>query len=157
MKLRLAIAIALAAVCGAATAQSYELKGYRLGDPLEKCPEDTTETQVKYGETSCLLGPTTLANLPVKHVLLSIFEGKIYSVIFVLRDTGRMAGMDVVQGLVGKYGQPLVVRPNINQYTWERADQMIAFDGYTGAVMAVDRTADNKMNAIKRAKNKTDL
>lgn len=155
---RAAFACAGVVFAFAAQAQdAMELKGYVLGAPMADCPAETVARTPRPPELMCQLGPTTLANQPVKAVVVSIYQGRIASVFFSLEERGRNAHGTLRDALQEKFGPPSDSKPHVNEYTWRRGQQGMRLDGWTGGVLLIDREAQTRMDRERRDSGKKDL
>jgi hypothetical protein len=148
---------ALAFAAGGACAQAFDLKGYAVGAPMADCPEETIKRGGKAPEIECHLGPTTLANAPVEHVILSIYEGKLVSVLFFLSKKGQYANGEVRDALMEKFGRPTSTKAHINEYNWLRPGQHLAMNGWQGHIYLYDTEATQRMKTERQQTNKKDL
>jgi hypothetical protein len=144
--------------CGSlAYAEGFEIKGYTLGAAMESCPAGTLERKQKGPVLYCSLGPTTLANQEVKSILISIFEGKLSSVMFNLAARGRNANSAVRDALVEKFGEPTGGRRHLGEYSWGRGSEALSFDGWSGLVLVFDRLVEERAKRQSTDANKKDM
>lgn len=156
MKQLVALAV-MAVASGVAGAEAFELKGYTIGAPIADCPEGTIKRGGKAPEIDCHLGPTTLANTPVEHIIVSLYEGKISSVLFFLSDKGQYANSAVRDALTEKFGAPTSAKTHVNQYHWLRAGQHMALNGWRGHLFVYDTAAQAQVKKAQQQTNKNDL
>lgn len=152
--------VAILAIPVAANAQGtpgMELKGFALGAPMSDCPAGTLQRTEKPPELLCLMGPNTLANEPVKSVLISIFDGRVASVMFFLERSGRYAHGNVRDALVEKFGPPDVSKSHLNEYGWRRGPERLALDGWKGHVVMYDSAEQERIRRVRSEAGKKDL
>lgn len=149
--------IAMTVAAGSAAAQAFEIKGYTIGAPMADCPDGTLKRGGKAPEIECHLGPTTLANTPVEHVILSLYDGKVLSVLFFLVSKGQYANTPVRDALAEKFGPPTSAKSHINEYHWLRAGQHMALNGWRGHLLIYDTAAQQQVRREQQQSNKKDL
>lgn len=152
-----ALVLISATAANCALAQDFALKDYRLGAPMERCPESATKVVPDGPSTTCILGPTTLANQLATEHLVTIYESKISAVTYRLASKGASANSDLLATLKEKFGEPDFSKPHLNEYIWGRDTKRMIFDGWKGYVLLVDRTASDEARKKKAISNKSDL
>jgi hypothetical protein len=149
--------LGLLAAGAAWSQQAPNLKEFTLRAPMSDCPAGTLQRLVRDPAIDCVLGPTTLANQPVKRVLLTLFEGRIQSVMFDFKQSGLYVSREVPDALTEKFGRPTSDKPHINQTTWKLGTDLLFFDGVEGSVILLDAEAERRISSIASRRNKKDL
>jgi hypothetical protein len=160
MRLILGLVIALSAMgAEAAHAETWALKDFQLGAAMPSCPAGTIDQKKSLaGSQLCMLGATTLANQPAKSVLLSAYEGRLYSVMLSLAAPGGFYAHSVVlDALKEKFGAPTLEKPRLNEAEWRNGTQILHFDGVAGIVILSDIEVENKVRSQGASGNKKDL
>lgn len=149
----------LALLSLSAHAQELELKGFKLGAPMEVCPDGSTASGKPGGrQTMCSFGPTTVANQPAKDQVVVFSGGVVVGVMIRLARQGFNANGEVLYALREKFGQPSAdSKPHINQYNWARGSHLLSLDGYKGLLMLLDLDAHRRDREIEGKQNKDDL
>ena len=140
-------------------AQAFDLKGFRLGEPMTECPAGSVVTS-KPGarQTMCSLGPTTVANQPASDHVVVFSGGAVIGVMIQLGQKGFHANGDVLQALKEKFGAPSSSsKSHLNRYEWESGGHLLLLDGYRGHLMLLDMPAHSRDRRLDGQTNKQDL
>lgn len=159
MKIRYTL-LALAVMATSAVAGNFDLKGYRLGDPMNACPAGSSARPNKEfpSETVCRMSGLTLANTPTEYVEVSFQDGHISTVLFSFpRASGRYAYSEVKDALIQKFGTPLSAKEHVNEYMWMSGEEVLGFDGWRGSLILFDRSEYKRNKANAAQKNKSDI
>jgi hypothetical protein len=161
MRLTLGLVIALAAMgAEAAHAETWALKDFQLGAAMPSCPAGTIDQKKSLGGSQlCMLGATTLANQPAKSVLLSAYDGRLYSVMLSL--AAHLAGSMRTASCSMRSRKSSALRrlekPRLNEAEWRNGTQILHFDGVAGIVILSDIEVENKVRSQGASGNKKDL
>lgn len=146
-----------AALCTGAGAQDLGLKEFTLGAEMSTCPGNTVKQTVTGLRLMCKLNATTLANQDVLDVTISIYDGRLIGAFFNLGVGGQYSHPEVLAALQEKFGKPSRAKPHLNQYSWDRGQKSLGFDGWKGHVILVDFEAEKQLRSKEASTNKADL
>lgn len=161
---RMALALALAGgISQSAPAQApaagFSLRGYEVGAPLDSCPDNNTMPAPAFlaGATLCRLAGGELGGTNVSWIFLTLWNGRIISLGAMLPERGRHVGLTLVEALTEKYGPPDASKAHIAVYRWRLPGQEMAFDGYSGSLIATDTGAMADLRKTNAKKNSGNL
>lgn len=137
--------------------ESFSLKGFSLGQPLNTCPTGSRLLGNSAGFISCSIGPTTYAGTQSEKFYVTIVDGKIAGAQIHLGHGGPNGHSSVADAMIEKFGLPSFRKDHINELKWEKGNQILSFDGWKGVVLMVDLDLYEKGKAARAAEGKKDL
>lgn len=142
---------------GATASDDYSIKGYRIGQPMESCPDGSSTDGSRV--VMCQIDTNTYAGAKVRAASIAVFEKEVIGVMISLVDRGQHANSGVLAALTTKLGSPdgRTSQPRLNSYSWKNGTQFFSFDGWKGIVLLTDTAKHERAVKLSAEINKNDL
>jgi hypothetical protein len=156
MRWQLAFAVAVLSTVTPSPATAFEVKGYTPGMEISKV-DLTGCTKIDNADSGVpgFRCDTTLGGDKAQ-LRLTVFEGKVVGVIFIVRE-GRMT--PTLDALSQKYGRPSKRNRYSEEYDWTSGDiwMTISEEGRGYSVLVVDHALSKRERAAAANKAKKDI
>jgi hypothetical protein len=158
MRYSLVVVMLLASVAAVAAEPIGELRGYKVGVPMSECPSESLKVDKRGNKLMCKLPVNSLANQPLSDFALIINNGIVEGVMANTGQRGQHANSQIRDALLEKFGPATDTKAHINSYIWQDQNGLtLAFDGWKGTVILIDRNTVRKGAAESAKANKDDL
>jgi hypothetical protein len=139
------------------SSDNFSIKGFYVGQPMERCPDGTETSGEKV--VMCQIETGTYAGAKVKAASVAVFQKEVIGAMIQLENRGRNANTGVVDALKERLGEPSTQasKPHIGTFIWRSGTKMTPIDSWGGVVVLADQEKYKLATKKMAETNKNDM